>query len=568
MLFGYIVPSVAFISLLSLIALLISDRKGITRLLSRSIDRRSLSMALIAALFFVIISLLFVRPTEQLYFDENIYQGVALNILHHWNALWCQYGTGNVAQCFNSALYHDPVEWAFFIAMAFAIFGAGRGTAHALQLFVGALSILLIFILTALLTQKKRIAVLSSFMLATMPLLFIWARTEAVLDLPFMMLSILAFISMLIFVNRRNIKTFGILISSLVLLAYVRSEAMLLLPLILLLSLVYGEKGMRKTASARIKVATKHFSNNALFLAALLAFILLLLPQFYYLGNELSTGNYGQSYTSQKLFSFSNFAHNANANISFLLGAFNISTMYPSIFPETVTIFAVAGGIFLAFDRRIKNRWGMLLLLLGWFLLYFLFYGFFYAGAATFGVDSRFMLQLVPGLVILASIAIYEISEAAQRRFRLGRRLSVMAYSALFLVVSLIPLLLLFPITSQNPQNTQLQYGIAHSVTFIYNNYQKVPSNCLVFSFTPDVWYGLNRSSAQISYISENAFMYRHFSCLVFDYGYWCVVPPYHNTTCSNILDTHALSSIATENVGLSANVSLYIIDVNSTHST
>ncbi len=563
MFLGYAVPSIALVSFISLIALFLIERKGIVRLLSRSIDKNSLMMVSAAVLFFVVVSAVFITPTEQLYFDENIYQGIALNILHHWNALWCQYGTGSLRQCYNTLLYHDPAEWSFFIAIAFAIFGASGWVAHALQLLVGALSIFLIFIFTGLATQRRHVAVLSSFVLATMPLLFIWARSYAVLDLPFMMLSLLSFTCLAIFTLRRNIKTFGLLLSSLLLLTYVRIEAILLLPLILILSFTMGINGIRKTLQVRMKEAVRHFSENTSFLIALLLFIILLLPQLYYLGNEFSNGNYGQSYPSQQLFSIKNFMHNAAANISFLFGAFNASTSYPAIFPETVTLFALLGILLLAIDKHVRNRFGLLLLLLGWFAIYFFFYGFFYAGSATFGVDSRFMLQLLPSLSILASLAIYEISSALARR--LGSAAYAFSSAALFVLVSFIPFILLFPLTAQNPQNTQIQYGIAHSVAFIYNNYQKVPANCLVFSFTPDVWYGLNRSSAQISYISDNASLFKNFSCFIFDYGYWCAVPPYHSTTCSNILSSHSLTEIATADVNLGTNVSLYTIGTNST---
>src|SRR5271157_2936705 len=134
-------------------------------------------MALLAILsFFVAFGLLCVHPVEQLYFDENIYQGIAMNILAHGNALWCQYGTGYLANCYSNQVYHDPVGWCVFIAMAFAAFGTGIGTAYGLELLVGALSIAAVFLLASVVFERKGVAVISALVFAAMPMLYIWSR--------------------------------------------------------------------------------------------------------------------------------------------------------------------------------------------------------------------------------------------------------------------------------------------------------------------------------------------------------------------------------------------------------
>jgi hypothetical protein len=96
------------------------------------------------------------------------------------------------------------------------------------------------------------------------------------------------------------------------------------------------------------------------------------------------------------------------------------------------------------------------------------------------------------------------------------------------------------------------QTVILGAINSFYANYNSVPENCLVFSFTPDLWTEVNRSSAQIGYInSANATVkstFNNYSCKVFDYGYWCVVPPHHDTTCAQILKKYNVSVLGPAN--------------------
>ena len=134
MIIGYVLTA-AYLALLAwLIASLYWARRRIAASFRGRINWATILIAAAVISLFVIFSLKFVSPAEQLYFDENIYQGIALNILNHGNALWCQYGSERLSACGTSLLYHDPVELSFYMALAFAAFGAGTGTAYGLEL--------------------------------------------------------------------------------------------------------------------------------------------------------------------------------------------------------------------------------------------------------------------------------------------------------------------------------------------------------------------------------------------------------------------------------------------------
>ena len=557
MLLGYVFTAAIFASLALFLAFLFFERKGLKKLFGERVNSYSI-IALVAILaFFVVFSLLFVSPAEQLYFDENIYQGIAINMLKNGNGLWCQFGTGYLETCYINSLYHDPVGWSAFIAIAFAIFGIGTATAYNLELLSGAMSILLVFLLASLLSKKKSYAVISTFAFALMPILFVWARTQADVDLPFMMLAELAFLTFIIFIKRKTLNSLALFAFSLVLVSYMRIEAILLVGVFAILLMTFGEKGVKITVKERRKMIISTIENNTKALLLFLVFVFLILPQIYYIAVQAQNPSYGQG-SGQSVISITNFLNNIKTNVLFVFGQISGKSFYPMVFSYTILPLAILGTAFLIFDGRIKNRFGIMLMLLLWFLAYFMFYTSFYAGAASFGVDSRFMLQLLPSSVLLASFAIVETGDAVQflfaRKFKhASRKNMIYALVVIALASALLayPFIQLAPVITLTPTQMPQQSDIIKAINFFYDNYNAVPQNCLVYSFTPDIWAEVNRTSAQIDYINGgvgNATIRQaisEYSCQVLDYGYWCLVPPYRGTLCKRLLSSLELKSLA-----------------------
>lgn len=550
MFIGFIFTFAIAAALISLISSTILFRKELQSILSKSVNKQTLFCLVIISAFFLIFSLLYVHPVEQLYFDENIYQGIAMNILAHGNALWCQYGTGFVNTCFNNAIYHDLIGYPFLLAISFAIFGIGVQTAFATQLFVGLLSIIFFFLLSSVLFEKKSAVIASTIAFALIPQIFIWSRTQAIPDLALMAFATLTFFFFILFSRRQSIYSFAAFASSLCLTAYMRIEGILLVPIFFVLLFTYGEEGIVGTLKSRISLAVDQINNNTKLLVLGLIFLLLLLPDFYYIALQISNPSYGQDYTNQQVFSFSNFMNNINPNIGFFLGTYNQIYQFPLVFPWETTALAVAGMLLIGISKM-KNKWGMLLLLLIWAVAYHLFYDFFYAGAATFGVDDRFMLQLVPPLSLLAGVAISQVYEFADKKSKV-KVLGVAMYAVLIIAGLIVPFIMLIPNITLLPQNMPQQTVIYDALSFFYSNYNSVPSNCLVFTFTPDLWYEVGRSAAQIDYINSNNAQFlndtKNYTCRVIDYGYWCSVPPYKGTTCNTLTQNYNLIPLATHN--------------------
>lgn len=568
MLIGYAITAAVISSFVALVASVVAGRKELAALLRKRVNRYSVLGLMAILAFFIAFSLLFVHPVEQLYFDETIYQGIAMNILAHGNALWCQYGTGYLASCYANQVYHDPVGWSVFIAMAFASFGIGVGTAYGLELLVGALSIVAVFLLSSVLFERKQIAVIAALVFATMPLLYVWSRTQADIDLPFMMLAAFAFFFFAVFAKKRSFKTLAMFAFSLALAAYMRIEAMLLVGVFALLMVLFGDAGVRKEIGRNLGAIRLALADNTKAILLLIAFILLLTPELYYISLEAANPSYGQP-SGQAVLSLSNFENNLGTNAYFVFGmlaGMNGKNFYPLVFSYAAMSLAVVGTLLFALDRRYKNRFGILAMLWAWFLAYFVFYTAFYAGAATYGVDSRFMLQLLPPISLLGALAVFELADMASALARGGAKRTSRAGGAAFCIVSAAvvcvavayPFLTLAPVITISPQEMPQQTVILRAANFFYANYNAVPRGCLVFSFTPDMWYEVNASSAQIGDMANPTPGEKSYGCAVLDYGYWCVVPPYHGTTCEMLTGKYNLSVLSTASAGNGYNTTLY----------
>ena len=539
---GYIFTIIYSLLLASLLLSVYYSRKHLAKALSGNVDSYSLFCTIAIMAFFVAFSLLFVHPVSQLYFDESIYQGIALNILHNGNALWCQYGYAYASPCLLGQLYHDPAEYSFYIAIAFAAFGANTTTAYYFELAVGALSILLVF-LTGSVMFGRRAGVASAVIFAMLPELFIWSRTQAVTNMGFMMFTTLAFFAFVIYKNKKNPYTKAFFLSALSIAVYIRIEAVLLVPIFALL-IIYEERSSISRIMKRKQMHRLPFA-AIIFLAAIA-------PQLYYIAYMHSNGSYGAPQGSGN-FSIAYFKNNAAPNLMFFLGSFNQVSFYPAYFSIITTIAALIGAVAMVLIK--KTRFYALLLGL-WVLSFHIFYDFFYAGAVTYGVDVRFMLVLFPAMAIYAGFGISALAlsivsvmksigkrKAAKNAF-FGNSVCLLLL-ALFAVM---PFVLALPTVTILPSNMPQQALPLSAVNFIYSNYASVPANCLVFTFTPDIWYELNRSAAEIGYLNSPDPKFVKFEsgfrCFVLDKGYWCDISGY-KSECSSYYGSFNTTALA-----------------------
>ncbi len=579
LLFGYAVTIVLAGMLISLLYSVVKSTDLIANTLKKRINKQSLAALALIAIFFVSFSILYVHPVEELYFDENIYQGIALNILHNGNAVWCQYSSGYAINCPNSQIYHDPAGISFFLAIAFALFGAGIDTAYNMELAIGLLSIISMFFLASMVFRDKKAVVASTLAFALLPELFIWSRTQAVPNLIFMFFTILAFFFFLIFREKRNAYTLLAFLSSLAITMYMRLEGVLLVAIFGFLYLFMSGGNNNLGLLKKAKDIIKKFDHEMGFMLALLIFLLAMAPEAYFISYQLANPQFGQS--SSGLFSLSTFnasvlgvngygtctlfGHAFGPNICYFAGAFNTVGFYPVIFPQATTALALVGLLLLIIYSIYKKSemYNLLLIATSWILVYHIFYDFFYAGAVTYGVDVRFMLEIMPPIALLAGVCISEAGNIfgllpktipmVKWKLEMPKlALSYLTYAVIILALLILPFIASFSELSIAPSQQPQQTVILNAMSFFYSNYSKVPANCLVFSYTPDMWLEQNISSAQIGMLSSSdsnftAFA-RNFKCFVMDVGYWCNVPPEISSKCSGYTTNYHIKPLVVQN--------------------
>lgn len=581
-LIGYLITSACAISLIAFFAALLHARKDIKRVLSESLNRYSVIALCLIVLFFLLFSIFALPKTELIFFDENIYQGVALNILHSGNAMVCWYGTAYVQKCFWTELGFDPGGWPFLISVAFGAFGPSNATSHNLELFLGAVSIVSVSLAAGLLTKRKELGPTAAAIFSLVPELFIWSKTLANPDLPFMAFATLSLLFFLVFIKRPCKKTLLPLVFLLLFTAYLRVEALLLVPFFLVVFLVFGDSGIRKTLGLRIKMLFEGIASDKSLLFLCMVSVLILEPQLYTIivtTPELQANAAFYLYPNTPIFSSSYVLPNLSANLSFLAG---LLRNYPIVFLPNITIFAIIGAVSLFFMKRYRNRFAVLLLLLGLFSVYFIFYSFYFSGSVLVGVSVRYMLILYPALSILAAFGILGIGDLISRVFKAGGRTKNLfryaTYAILVFLVFALPFIYIAPllvnptftyygfplnnitrsIPGLNPYTTQYA---KESADFIQDNYKLVPSECLVISGVPSLWFMLNRSSASLpeTDVFTNS-SYSGYKCYYLSYDFWCTISPYNTTVCKFYTTNYRLRLVATASSGGVSNFSLYQI--------
>ncbi len=399
-----------------LIGIFLSRRQIFDIFKERGVDLRRLLLSLAIVLVFVSAELAIVKPTQQLFFDDTIYQDMALNLLHMGQAWMCVYGSSS--SCIIGNTFHEPIGTAFVLAIGFAGFGLSRATAYGTMFFVAAVSVFMTFVVALLLSKKFKVAIISEFIMALTPVLLVWAYPTTS-DMPMLAFSLIAIAAMLIFLEKRSISTLFTALMALSLLTYMKIDGVVYLIAIPLLYVIVSDGSLKQSLLNNLARIRKHWLDTR-FLLVILIFVLAIAPEIGFAANELFFGSFGYqgayvqqmcaadnpSFIASKPIDLQNFEANICSNIDYWLNSYaNIDIIQPLSF----TAFAIIGVAFMlaAGYRR------QLLAIAVWFGLFFVLYTSFYAGGVLYGVDWRFMLSLAAPAAILGGYGIYGIAKTA-----------------------------------------------------------------------------------------------------------------------------------------------------------
>ncbi len=505
-----------------------------------------LLMLLITAMF-ITADLAIIKPTQQLFFDDAIYQGGAQDLIHMGQSWMCDYGTPNV--CYTGEIFHEPVGTSFTLALGFLFFGVKLAVTYNTMLIVSIIAVILAFAVGSVMLKNPVVGLFSQLLVALSPIVLLWSRSTTS-DMPNLAYSLLAVFLMLIFSRRKSAATFAGFAFSLAFVTYMKVDSVIYIPVIILMYLVLDDKNIKSSIINNLRRVKRNVFNTKALVIVLLFFVAIV-PEITYSYIELTTGSYGYqgtfvqqtciakftTITPNASISIQNFNANICANLAFWFNSFESSYIIQPI------IFTFLGIIGAAIMMVVKRRE---LLALGiWFISLFVLFTAFYAGGVTYGVDWRFMLALIAPSCIFggyaASLA-YTEGFFRRKRKRMFKIIRVCAY-AIVVGIILYPIFTLEPLLAINPSQIQQAGDARFYENFVYSNISAVPSSCLIFSYDPTLMNINNRTSTQMFNLYPQSYetYKQQYPCLVLDYGYWCYTP---NNTCTYVENTFTLQNI------------------------
>ena len=273
---------VAFIGLISGAIL---DRKNIGRVLkAHKLDRKKLLLAVGIAALFVAFELATVKPTQLLFFDDAIYQGMAQNLLHMGQAWMCDYGTPMT--CYTGEIFHEPIGLSFNFAAAFALFGVKLWVAHAAELAMTTLAVFMTFFVALLLLKDLKAAYFSELLMALSPVVLVWAMPTNS-DMALLAYSLIALFFLLVFVERKSRIGLMNALLAVSLTLYIKVFAAVYIPLFILIYLALDDKNIVASLKKNMKrVSTYIMDTNTL--VVLLIAVIVLAPALNFAAMELA----------------------------------------------------------------------------------------------------------------------------------------------------------------------------------------------------------------------------------------------------------------------------------------
>ncbi len=550
----YIFTIGILISVIALVIGAVKDRKSIRKTLNDAgFGPRDLVLVIAILLVFVFVELYFIKATQLLFFDDAIYQAMALDLLHTGQAWMCNYGTATT--CFQGQVFHEPIGLAFNMAIAFAVSGVSRGAAYATEFALAMISVFMSFFVSLILLKNKKAAYFTELLMALSPVILVWAMPTNS-DMAALAYSLISVFFFLIFIKKKNIWSVSNMLFSFSLLFYMKVDEVFFIPIFIAFYLLLENKNVWKTIKGTFDSVRKNILNTKL-LIIILFFVIAIVPSILYSFNESLTDSYGwqgtiiQNTCTRGLLplnvngsiNLQNFKANICANVGFWFNQYkNGYVMQPIIF-TILAIIGVALMLVIGKNRRALAAIGI------WFLVFFLLYTAFYAGSVLYGVDWRFMLSLVAQAAILGGFAAAEIVDLVSGYAkRIMKNQDAIKWVLIVAITALVffPIYGMLPLLSINPSQIQQAGDARFYEGFVYNNSKLIPSNCIVYTYDPTLFNLNNRTATQIDnlYNATQVAQYRtEYGCLVLDYGYWCHTP---NNECSYSNKSYNLTPIIT----------------------
>jgi hypothetical protein len=425
--------------------------------------------------------------TNRIYYDEQIYQGIAQNLGDLRLAQMCNDGTVEYGQlqCRAGEYNKQPYGYPYVLSVVYRLFGVSYWTAARVNVAVAAALVPIVFLLAGTVFRDLRVARLAAVVSALLPEQLRWSHTAAA-EPSAAAVGALAALAAAHFVRARTGPALAWTIVATVFAAQFRTESVLIGLVALGAIALWAPSELRRRRFWEWALA------GALLASALTAHI-------------FAVRDEGWGTTGDRL-SLDFVAGNLRANASFYLGDARFPVCYTAL-----ALTALAAWR----DRRATG------FALSYFCGFAGVYLLFYAGSYDYGADVRYALMTFPPLALLAGAG-GALLAGALHRGGLGLR------SAEWLVVAA----LLFQFAGYLPWVRAVgeeAWAARADVRFAERFAARLPLNSIVLTHNPSVFHVLGRNAAQLSLAANPGYvthelMPRYAGGVFVHWNFWCNV--------------------------------------------
>jgi hypothetical protein len=426
--------------------------------------------------------------TNRIYYDEQIYQGIAQNLSDLRLAQMCNDGTVEYGQlqCWRGEYNKQPYGYPYVLSLAYRLFGVDYWTGARLNVVTVAAMVILVFLVAATLFDDRRAARLASVIAALIPEQLRWSHTAAA-EPAAAAAALLAVLATAHFIRSRTSSALAWMAVATAFAVQFRTESILVAVVIV---------------AALALWAPSEFRHSRLWGWGLGAALLSapLLAHLFAIRHE------GWGAAGDKL-SLQFVAANLRANGRFYLA----DPRFPAVY--TALAFAALAAWR---DRRAT------LFAFGYFCVFAGVYLLFYAGSYNYGADVRYALMTFPPLVLLAgaggTLAIRALERAG---IGAGRAEVLMAAAIGFQFLGYLPLVRAVG---------EEAWAARADVAFVERAATGLPRNSIVLTHNPSVFHVMGRNAAQLSLLEtdphyvEKVLVPRYAGGVFLHWNFWCNV--------------------------------------------